>query len=128
MDIYKIVVFALSSCILCILMKQYRPEYSFAVSLAAGIIILLYALPALSSVFKSIDSFVQKANINTVYIKTAVKIMGLSYITQFASEMCRDAGENALASCVETCGKIIMLALSLPVAEALFKLIEGIIP
>ena len=89
---------------------------------------MLYALPALANVFKSIDSFVEKANVNTVYVKTAVKIMGLSFITQFASEMCRDAGESALASSVETCGKIIMLALSLPIAEALFKLIEGIIP
>ncbi|MBO4897766.1 MAG: stage III sporulation protein AD [Clostridia bacterium] len=128
MDIFKIVVFALPSCLLCILLRQYRPDYSFAVSIVSGIIILLYALPALSNVFKSIDSFVRKANVNTVYIKTAVKIMGLSYITQFSSEMCRDAGENALASCIEVCGKIIMLALSLPIAEALFKLTEGIIP
>lgn len=128
MDIFKTVIFALASCILCVLLRQYKPEYSFAVSLAAGIIVLLYALPALTDIFKSISSFVEKANVNTVYIKTAVKIMGLSYITQFASEMCRDAGENALASSVETGGKIIMLAVSLPIAEALFKLIEGIIP
>ena len=128
MDIFKIVVFAMSSCLLCVLLKQYKPEYSFAVSLAAGIIIILYVLPALAGVFNSVDAFIQKANVNTVYIKTAVKIMGLSYITQFASEMCRDAGENALATGIETCGKILMLALSLPIAEALFTMIEGIIP
>ena len=128
MDIFKIVMLGVSSCFLCVMLKGYRPEYSFAVSLAAGIIIFISVLPSLSNVFESINTFVQKANINTVYVKTAVKIMGLSYITQFGAEMCRDAGENALASTVEMGGKIIMLAQSIPIAEALFKLIEGILP
>lgn len=128
MDIFKIIIPAMSACFLSILLKQYKPEYAFAVSLSAGIIIFLYVLPTLSSLFASVNSFTGKAKINTVYIKTALKIMGLSYITQYSAELCRDAGENALASKLEMGGKIVMLGASLPIAEALFNLIEGILP
>ena len=128
MDIFKIIMLALTACFLSVILKQYRPEYAFAVSLLAGIIIFLCVLPVFSHMFSSLNSFVAKAGVNTLYVKTAIKIMGLSFITQYSAEMCRDAGENALASKLEMGGKIIILAQSLPIAEALFHLIEGIVP
>lgn len=67
-------------------------------------------------------------NINTAYIGTVVRIIAIAYICQFASEMCRDSGQGAIASKIEFCAKILILLYSLPVVDALLTMIVSILP
>ena len=51
------------------------------------------------------------------YIEILFKTLGICFLTQFASDVCKDAGETALSSKIETAGKVIILIISLPLFE-----------
>ena len=57
------------------------------------------------------------------------KALGICYLTQFAADSCRDAGESALAVKAEIAGRIAVLLISLPllsqVASTAMDLIGG---
>ena len=128
MDIFRIIVIALAACMLCVFLKQYKKEYAMLISLCAGLIILAWCAPETENLLDKPKRFAAMAGSLGEYVLTAFKIAALSYMTSYGSEMCRDAGEGALAAKVEMCGKILMLAFALPAASALFETIEGIIP
>ena len=49
-------------------------------------------------------------------------------VTQYIAELCRDAGERAIALKLEMAGKIIILAFAVPIAAAFFRALESVLP
>ena len=52
-----------------------------------------------------IEKVAINANVNTVYLKTILKIIGIAYIIEFASGIAKDAGQGLIASRIESAGK-----------------------
>ncbi len=128
MDILKIVVLAVTAAALTLLVRQYRPEIAMQLGIAAGVLILLLAIDPLISVFSALTDIARKYDIDTTYIGVVIKIIGITYIVQFAVNICKDAGENAIAGKMELAGKITILLLALPAVFALIELVLGLMP
>jgi stage III sporulation protein AD len=128
MDIIQVVVIGIVGTILTITVKQYKPELAALLALATGILILFFGFSALQSALDRVFAIANAYNINTAYIGTVVRIIAIAYICQFASEMCRDSGQGAIASKIEFCAKILILLYSLPVVDALLTMIVSILP
>lgn len=128
MDIIKIASVAIVVCFLAVLLRQYKSEYAVAVTLGGGILIFIMALPDLSQLIAMSKNFADSAGIGREMLAPALKVIGIAYITAYAAEMCRDADEGALAAKLEMAGKILMLAIAMPVAMAMFDAIERILP
>jgi stage III sporulation protein AD len=62
---------------------------------------------------------------NTIYITTLIKIIGITYVAEFASGICKDAGYSAIAGQIEVFAKIAVMALSMPVLIALLETIDS---
>lgn len=127
MSVVQIVALALASAILAITIKQYRPEISLLISLAVGIIIFMSLIPHVRTIISFIESFENSANIDFKIITPLLKIIGTSYIVEFGSEICKDAGEGAVAKKIELAGKILILILAFPIINALFETILNIL-
>lgn len=128
MDIIQVVIIGIVGTILTITVKQYKPELAALLALATGILILFFGFSALQSALDRVFAIANAYNINTAYIGTVVRIIAIAYICQFASEMCRDSGQGAIASKIEFCAKILILLYSLPVVDALLTMIVSILP
>lgn len=57
-----------------------------------------------------------------------LKILGVAYLAEFASVICRDAGEQAVAQKVEFAAKVIIAVLALPILVAILESIMDIMP
>ena len=126
--IFKVISIAFITCIITVVMKQYKSEYAIAAAVCGGILIFVLTVPNISQTFAELKSFADRTGIGREMISPALKAVGIAYITAYTAELCRDAGENALAAKVEMAGKIIMLSIALPVAAAMFDAIERILP
>ncbi len=104
------------------LIKNVRPELTVPVSVAAVVVTALAILPEITQSMELTRSFTDNEHIETV-----LKIMGVAYITHFTSDICRSAGENALAGGVELTGKLTVMLLSLPLATKLLDMIETLV-
>ena len=107
----------LLAAILCVLLRKYHAEYSIIISLAAGILVLAIVLSRISPAITQIQSLLTATKLSSEYGLILFKALGICFLTQFASDSCRDAGENALASKIELAGKIAIVILALPLFE-----------
>lgn len=126
MELFAIIGIALMGTAICLLLRQYKPEYSMLVALACGVLLFFMTIKGLTPAFEEMASLMQRANINSTYTKAIVKTLGVCYITQLASDSCRDAGQTALGGKVELAGKIFIVIISLPMfrelADTAFRL------
>ncbi len=118
---------AIAAAFLALCLKQVKPEFALLVSLAAVIFIMAAILPRAVLMAADIEKFAQEGGISANYVLPVMKIIGIAYITEIASDICADAGEKALSSHVETAGKIAAAVISLPIAEEVFGLILGLL-
>ena len=70
----------------------------------------------------------EKAQISQLYLTTILKIIGIAYITEFGSQVCRDAGEGAVASKIEFAGKIFIMLMAVPIIALVLDTIVRLIP
>lgn len=123
----KIGMLALVAVLLGVQFKGSRSEYSIYISLAAGILIFLYGISRLEFIIDTINRIQEYIHFNMEYTGTLIKMIGITYIAEFASSICKDSGYQAIASQIEIFGKLSILAISMPVILALLETIESLL-
>jgi len=128
MEIFQIVGLGLIATILIVILKSNKPEFAILVSIVTGIIIFSMILSKLVFVVDTINSLSNKVDVNISYFNTILKIIGMAYIVEFASQISRDAGQDSIAMKIELGGKVMIMVLALPILLALMDLIIKILP
>lgn len=128
MEIFQIIGIGIIATILIVILKQTRPEFAILVSVITGIIIFMYILPHLAYVIDTISSLSTRVNVDFSYFNTLLKIIGMAYIVEFASQISRDAGQDSIAMKIELGGKVLIMVLAIPILLALLDLIIKILP
>ncbi len=123
MDILLFLGISLVAVILLTLLRQELPEFAVLLSTVVGIIILLKLMGRLMELIRAFEYLAAKAQINEVYLETLFKVMGVAYLAGFGGQICRDAGEGALALKLELAGKIIILFLAVPIMVAILEMV-----
>lgn len=117
MGIWTIAGLGLVSTALCILVKQYRPEFAMIMSLCCGILIFGMVLLNLGPVLDRIGDYIEKTSLNNEYFTVLLKTLGICYIASIAGDTCRDAGQTAIAGKVELAAKVAIVLLALPLFD-----------
>lgn len=123
----KIAAFVIISLFLIIFLRDTKREFAIILTVACAIILFVTVADDLYSVAQSIYNLSSGMNNVHSYIALMLKILGISLIAQFVSDLCRDAGENALASQTETASKIIILIMTLPLFETVINIVTGML-
>lgn len=128
MDILRIVSFSLIVLFILMMFKGERDDIRILISIAASVLLLLLIFPYIKNLFSIILEFGVIAKIDFLYLKIVFKVIGITYIATFCSEICKDAGENSLATKVELAAKIMILIQAVPimmgVLNSIIKVIE----
>ena len=122
MDILKISVLGAAGVLLGILLKDRAPEYVSLVTMGIG---LGLAVGKISYLFQSLERLKQSLPIDGSYITTLLKMIGITYIGQFSSGICRDAGYSSTGAQIELFCRLSVMVLSMPVLLALLDTIQG---
>jgi stage III sporulation protein AD len=128
LDILKIVAFGIVTAIIITTLRTLKPEIAIQASVVAGIIIFILVIGKLAPVIDLIKIYSGRANIDIQYLPALLKIIGIAYIAEFGAEICRDAGENAIASKIELAGKVLIAIMAIPIITSLLELVIKIMP
>ena len=128
MTLFKVIGFGIIAVSLVIILKNQRPEIALMCVVASSVIILLFVFDELKSVIDLINSLMQKSSIDSTYIKIILKVIGISYIIEFGKDICKDAGESAIASKIDLAGKVMVISLSVPILTSLVETITKLLP
>lgn len=127
MNIVIIASAALIAAVLSMVLKQYKPEYSLFISIAAGVLIFLSVIAVIEPIIGFIGELTERAGLEGVYGEVLIKSLAVCYITQLACDCCKDAGENAIAGKLQIAGKIAVLLIALPMFKSLTEIVAGLI-
>lgn len=128
MEIIKIVGIGLVATVIVVIIKQQRPELAVQLSILVGTVIFTMMLGKINSVVNLLQEMARRSNISLFYMETILKIVGVAYIAEFGAQICRDAGEGAIASKVEFAAKVIVIVLAIPVIAAVFDNLLKLLP
>lgn len=128
MDIIKLIGMGLIALVIIIIVKQYKPEFAIYVSLAAGILILGMTFDTITQIINLIESYAQKVSISNKFVIVLLKITGIAILAEFATSICKDAGESAIASKIDIGSKILIISTSIPIISSLLEVILKVLP
>lgn len=78
-------------------------------------------LRAILDALEQIQGYIK---VNSVYLVTLLKMIGITYVAEFASGICKDSGYGSLGNQIEIFGKLSILGISMPILLALFGTLE----
>lgn len=122
MNLFNIFTAIITASIICVIIKQHRPEFSSAFAMFVSAAVTVIVISAAGPIISEIYSLGDKISIDGKYIKTILKSIGICYITDFTSSTCKESGQQTLAAKAEFAGKIAMLTVAFPVIQDVLKL------
>ncbi len=127
MTVITIGVVGIITVMLAVQMKGVKGEYATYLAAAGGCLIFFYGVGKLETILDAMRQIQEMVRINRVYLTTLLKITGITYIAEFASGICRDAGYGAIGSQIEIFGKLSILAVSMPIVLALLETLQRLL-
>lgn len=113
---------------MALVLRRLRPEAASALVIAAGALAALMVLPQLQQIISGISALADTGGVQPGYMSQLLKVGGISLLTDFAAQTCRDASEDGLAMKVELAGRVMLIALALPVMQSLLGQILSLAP
>src|SRR5690554_2843489 len=113
--------------VLITLLRQSRPEMALLLSVLVGVLVFLRLVGRLTELVEAFNFLASRANIDHLHLQTVFKVMGVAYLAGFGAQICKDAGEGALALKLELAGKIVILFLAIPVMVAIMEMVLRIL-
>ncbi len=113
--------------LLAIQFKSIKPEYSIFISVAGCIFIFIFILAKMKDIISLLDRLSDLTSVSREYVKILLKITGITFISEIASDISKDCGYTAVSNQVQIFGKITVLVISLPVFTELISKIGGLL-
>lgn len=123
MDIVKISILGISAVLLSQMLKSCRPEYSYFVNLGVCICVFLYVISKLEFLLDYVNKIQSLIHLDPVYLTMILKMIGITYVAEFAVNLCKDAGCQTIAGQIELFAKLSILVVSMPVILAFMETI-----
>lgn len=125
--IIKIAVIATICSVLITQVKSLKTEYGQLLLLAVGLLLFFFATQYLASLVDILEQLSSQISLQETYLVILLKMIGIAYVCEFASNLCKDAGCQTIASQVEMIGKLSILFISTPIITALTKMITELL-
>jgi stage III sporulation protein AD len=127
-EIIQVVGLGLIATFLILIIKEQKPMFAFLLATFVGVIIFIALADKIADVIRVIESLAEQAKVNTLFLGTILKIIGIAYIAEFGAQVTRDAGQNAIASKIELAGKILIMVMAIPIITLIIQTVMQILP
>ena len=114
MELFKVLGVGIIGVILANLVQSVKTEFSLYVILATGMIILVFVLDSMSRAVEAFYTLSDKTGISDTMFASLIKIVGVGYLTEYASSVCSDGGATSIATKLRLYGKIVVFLMAAP--------------
>ena len=128
MDILRLAAVTVVFLIICLLIKQIRPEFSPFLQIAAVICLTTIFADSVKKLLNELDAIIGADTfVEDGYIVLLVRMLGIAVITKIASDICKDNSNTMLSTCVELFGKVLIFLMCLPLIKVIAELARGLL-
>ena len=123
MNSIQIALLGVVGTLLALQFKSGKSEYGIYVSLAVSLFLFLCMLSRLEIFVQTVKKIAEYIKLDAGQMGILLKMAGVTYVAEFASGICKDAGYQNIAVQIEIFTKLTILAIGMPVLLALLELI-----
>jgi stage III sporulation protein AD len=127
MDIFKYIAIGFIGTIMVVTVKHIKPEYSIFIALATGVIILIGISEKILDVVNTFSGIADKSGLPRDIFNAILRIIGIGYITEYASSVCEDNDCASIANKIQLAGKVTIFIMALPVLTGIIDIIGGLL-
>ena len=124
MNMVQIGMIGVLGALLAIQFKGGKTEYGIYMSVAVSIVLFLCIVDRLEIFVRTIYEISLYISLDTAYLSTMLKMIGITYISEFSSSICKDTGYQTIAVQIEVFSKLTILAMGMPILLALLETIQ----
>ena len=128
MEAVQIAALCVAGALLCAALRVQKPEMAMVCALATGLAALMGCLDGLSGAVQTVRTLAERGGLPEDSTQVLIRATGVALISDFAAQLCRDAGESALGGRVELAGRVTLLTLAAPLLLRLTTLLSRLLP
>lgn len=122
-QVIQISVLCLLGALLTLLLKKGSPETALLLALGIGVTVLLFLLKGAEDIISFLRELMERTAVSEEVFLPLFKTIGIALVAKTGSDLCKDAGESALASLVETAGSFCAVLVALPLLRAVLSML-----
>ena len=116
-------VLCVTAALLALVVRRGSPEAALLLPLGAAVVVLLSLAGSLTALMDFLGQLVEESGLSRELFVPLYKTIGIALVVKLGGSLCRDAGESALSSVVETAGAVCALIAALPLLRAVLALL-----
>lgn len=124
MNVVSICMVSIVGIITYVIVKGLKPEYSIVIIVALSLLFLGWMIDIFGEMETRISEIAADFDTNKSFYKILFKIMGITYLCEFSSGICKDAGVSAVATQIEILGKMLILLSGIPIIISVIEVIN----
>jgi stage III sporulation protein AD len=128
MEIIQIVGLGLLATVLALIIKEQKPIFAFLLTVFTGLVIFMFLIGKIHTIIQLLQNLTIQSNINPIYLKTILKIIGIAYIAEFGAQIVRDSGQESVAAKIELSGKILIMVMAVPIITVIVESVIQLMP
>lgn len=119
-----VIILSIAGVMCATLIKKNRPEISYCINLLLCMVIAIYVAGNIKEYLTELQTWKKALEGYEQYLQVLFKIIGISYLCEISSDICKDAGYQAIAGQIIILGKCIMLLVGIPIIQNLLTMVE----
>jgi len=126
MDFLRVVCFAFAGFLLAIQLKSIGSNLWIYASISVSLLVIIYSVDRLAFVMRYLEEIMDRIGLEQEYYKVLFKIIGVSYLCEVTSNVCKESGFLSIASQIEIGGKLTIIVMAIPIMLAIMEMITGV--
>ena len=122
-QVIQITVLCIVGALLTLVVKRGSSELAMLLVLGCVVLVLLFLVGTIEELLRFLEELGERSGVAQELFVPLYKTVGIALIVKLGGEVCRDAGESALAAAVETAGAICALFIALPLLRAVLSML-----
>jgi len=113
--------------VLALFVKKNSPDMALMVTLAVCAVVLAALLIPMGEVLDLLGQMIEWTGMQEEVFMPLLKTLGIGLICRIGGDLCRDAGQSAMASLVEMGGALGAVLVSVPLLRAVWDMLQSLI-
>lgn len=124
MEMIKVALIGIAVVLLAVELKAYKPVLGIILAMAGALLIMIITMDKIYLVLNQIQSVFASLEEGSGYLVVLLKILGVTYLCQFSSSVCKDAGFGNLSDQIQMFGKLYIMLAGMPILLAFIEMLQ----
>jgi len=125
--VIRAVILGIVGAVLCLVIKKNSPEIGLVLALTVSLLVVGLGMELVGTLLDFIETLQDAAGLSPALLGPVFQTVGIGILTRLAADICKDAGQAAIASTLELAGTVAALYIALPLMQTVFQMIGGLL-